>query len=66
MVGVKKKKLKRDMTPQELHRNARGGLIGPCRICERSVHQGDKFVITGGDIILCLTCYEKRISKRAT
>ena len=54
------------MTPQELHGNARGGLIGPCRICERSVHQGDKFVITGNDIILCLTCYEKRISKSAT
>ena len=66
MVGVKKKKLKRDMSPQELHRNARGGLIGPCRICERSVHQGVKFVITGNDIILCLTCYEKRISKSAT
>ena len=53
MVGVKKKKLKRDMTPQELHQNKRGGLIGPCRICERSVHQGDSFIITGGDIILC-------------
>ena len=66
MVGVKKKKLKRDMTPQELHQNKRGGVIGPCRICERSVHQGDKFVVTGGDIRICLPCYEERISKRAT
>ena len=54
------------MTPQELHQNKRGGVIGPCRICERSVHQGDSFIITGGDIILCTPCYEKRISKRAT
>lgn len=66
MVGVKKKKLKRDMTPQELYQNKRGGLLGPCRICGKSVHQGDNFVVTGGDIRICLPCYEKRISKSAT
>jgi ribosome-binding protein aMBF1 (putative translation factor) len=54
------------MTPQELYQNKRGGLLGPCRICERSVHQGDNFVVTGGDIRICLPCYEERISKSAT
>lgn len=65
MVGVRKKKLKRDMTPQELYRNNKGGIIGPCRICVKDVYQTDSFVITGADIILCTPCYEKRISRNA-